>query len=275
MSLFVEDPAPTVALPPEPPRPSVGARIAVGLGVLIALYCVAWGVLVVLDMLTHQHATTTRALPAAPARIVVSVDGSVRIDAAAAGAPATVQVRRRWSWRNPHYTETVQGDTLRISSSCFSLGPLPCSTDLRISVPASTALEVHAKGGGVRVTGMRAPAVLTSSAGAVTATDVTAPTLTMHSSAGAVRGVNLSVPVVDARSSAGSVRLDLAVEPSRVVADSSAGSVTTQVPRGRTAYRIDARTSAGRRTVEVPTDPGSPRSIRAHSSAGSVTVGYR
>lgn len=275
MSLFVEDPAPTAALPPKPPGRSRGARIAVVFGVLFALACVGWGVVVVLDLLTHQHATTTRSLPTAPARVVVHVDGSVRVDAAAAGTPSSLQVRRRWALARLRYSETMQGDTLTIDSSCFGIGPLPCSTDLRIAVPASTVLDVHAKGGAVRVTGMRAPAVLSSSAGSVTASDIAAPTLRMSSSAGSVRGSDLVVPVVDARSSAGSVGLDLATAPSGVVADSSAGSVTVRVPPGSGPYRVDARTSAGRRKVDLPSDPGSPRSIRAHSSAGSVTVGYR
>jgi hypothetical protein len=275
MSLFVDDPAPTTELPPELPGRSVGARIAVAFGVLFALVCIGWGVVVVLDLLAHQHLTTTRALPTTPARVVVTVDGSVRIDAAAPGAPPSLHVRRRWSLARLRYAETMQGDTLVVDSSCFAIGPLPCSTDLRIVVPASTVLEVHAKGGAVSVNGMRAPAVLTSNAGSVNATDVTAPTLTMSSSAGAVRGSNLSVPVISARSSAGSVRLDLAGPPSAVVADSSAGAVSVRVPPASGAYRVDARTSAGKRTVDVPNDPGSPRSIRAHSSAGSVTVGYR
>jgi hypothetical protein len=97
----------------------------------------------------------------------------------------------------------------------------------------------------------------------------------MSSSAGAVRGTRLAVPDVEASSDAGSVRLDLTVEPTRVAAGSSAGAVRVGVPAGRTAYVVDARTSAGSRTVDVPADPASDRTIRVRSSAGSVSVGYR
>jgi hypothetical protein len=55
---------------------------------------------------------------------------------------------------------------------------------------------------------------------------------------------------------------------------SSAGSVEVVVPRGSDAYLVDAGSSAGSSTVAVRTDPASDRTIRAHSSAGSVQVHY-
>jgi hypothetical protein len=269
---------PTEAQPsPREPRPgrSPGARVAVVLGVGFALLLVAYGVLVLLALLLHQSRTTTSLLPDLPPRLVVDVAGSVRVEAAPPGAPATLEVRRRWTWSEPDFRQTRRGDVLEIHSSCFDLGPLGCSTDVRLRVPASTSLVVSSDGGSVRVSGLRAPAELSSSGGSVTATDVQAATLSMSSSAGSVRGTRLAVPDVEASSDAGSVRLDLTIEPTRVAADSSAGSVRVGVPAGRTAYQVDARSSAGSRTVDVPTDPTGDRTIRVRSSAGSVTVSYR
>lgn len=275
-------PSPTVLLDPpaespqdDPPGRSTGARVAVVLGIGFALVLVAYGVVVLLALLLHQSRTTTSPLTDVPPRLVLDVTGDVRVEAAPPGTPASVEVRRRWSWTEPEYRETRRGDVLEIDSSCVHFGPLDCSTDVRLLVPATTSLVVTSDGGSVRVSGLRAPAELSSSSGSVTATDVQATTLSMRSSAGSVRGTRLTVGDVEASSDAGAVRLDLTVEPMRISADSSAGSVRVAVPSGPTAYRVDASTSAGSRTVDVPTDPASGRTIRARSSAGSVTVTYR
>jgi hypothetical protein len=262
-------------VPEQPPGRSPGARVAVGFGIAFALLLVAYGVVVLLSLLMHRSETTTSLLPDVPPRLVVDVTGDVRIDAAPPGTPASIEVRRRWSWATPEYRQNLRGNVLEIDSSCTHFGPLDCSTDVRLVIPASTALVVSSDGGSIRVAGLQAPADLSSDAGSVRATDVRAATLSMRSSGGEVRGTRLAVPDVEASSDAGAVRLDFTTEPTRVAADSSAGSVRVGVPAGRTPYRVDARTSAGSRTVDVPTDPASRRTIRARSSAGSVTVTYR
>ena len=53
----------------------------------------------------------------------------------------------------------------------------------------------------------------------------------------------------------------------------STGSLIVAVPGG--PYRVDARTGAGNTEVGVATDPDATRSIRARSSAGSVTIRRR
>lgn len=274
MSTLLQEPDP-VAAPAEPtPARSPAARVALVLGIGFAVLCVAYGVLVVVALLLFRSETSTTSLGPVPTRVVVEVDGEVRVDATDARAPS-VEVRRRWSWDEPEVLTTRAGDELRIESSCADLGPLPCSTDLRIAVPPATELVVRNAGGSVRATGLRAPAELSSDSGSVSVSDVAAPRLVLRSSAGSVRGTALSVPDVTGSSSAGSVRLDLAVEPVRVDARSSAGSVRVQVPAGAATYRAEARSSAGSETLDVATDPASRRSIRAVSFAGAVTITYR
>ncbi len=112
---------------------------------------------------------------------------------------------------------------------------------------------------------------LGSSAGDVTAIDVTAPSITLSSSAGDVEARRLSAGRIDAGSSAGDVLLSLRTPAERLSAESSAGDVDIVVPDA--VYRLDATTSAG--DVDsggIRTDPDSPRTISAHSSAGDVTV---
>lgn len=274
MTTFLQDPDPVTATEDRPPRRSPAARVALALGIGFAVLSVAYGVLVVVALLLFRSETTTTPLGAVPARLVVEVEGDVRVEATDA-RPAAVESRRRWSWAEPEVRTSRAGDELRIGSSCADLGPLPCSTDLRLAVPPTTELVIRNAGGSVRVTGLRAPAELSSDSGSVDVSDVVAPRLVLRSSAGSVRGTALSVPDVSASSSAGSVRLDHAVEPTRVNVQSSAGSVRVQVPEGRATYRAEARSSAGSETLDVATDPASTRSIRAVSSAGGVTITYR
>jgi hypothetical protein len=51
--------------------------------------------------------------------------------------------------------------------------------------------------------------------------------------------------------------------------------VTVLLPdRPGEAFAVDADSSAGTTRVEVRTDPAATRTVRAESSAGSVTVAY-
>jgi hypothetical protein len=71
-------------------------------------------------------------------------------------------------------------------------------------------------------------------------------------------------------SDAGLIDLTYGTPPRSVEATSDAGNVTIRLPAG--TYAVDATVWAGRRTVEVATDPASPYKITARSSAGSVEV---
>jgi hypothetical protein len=160
-----------------------------------------------------------------------------------------------WSLRTPTVVQRQVGDRLEVTSHCpFSMGR-GCGGHVLLVVPAGT--EVHAG----------------SSAGSVRAAGLTG-SVELSSSAGSVSGTGLRSRDVTAASSAGSTKLAFALPPQRVDASSSAGSVEVVVPRGSAAYLVDAGSSAGSSNVAVRTDPESDRTIRAHSSAGSVTVRY-
>ena len=160
-----------------------------------------------------------------------------------------------WSLRTPTVVQRQVGDRLEVTSHCpFSIGR-GCSGHVLLVVPPGT--EVHAR----------------SSAGSVRATGLTG-VVELSSSAGSVSGTGLRSTEVAASSSAGSTKVAFVAPPRRVDATSSAGSVEVVVPRGSAAYLVDAGSSAGSSNVDVRTDPASDRTIRAHSSAGSVTVRY-
>ena len=160
-----------------------------------------------------------------------------------------------WSMRTPTLVQRQVGDRLEITSHCpFSMGR-GCSGHVLLVVPPGTEVHAHSSAGSVRAAGLTGVVDLSSSAGSVSATGLRSADVT-------------------ASSSAGSTKLAFAAPPRQVDASSSAGSVEVVVPRGSDAYLVDAGSSAGSSTVAVRTDPASGRTIRAHSSAGSVQVRY-
>jgi hypothetical protein len=160
-----------------------------------------------------------------------------------------------WSMRTPTMVQRQVGDRLEITSHCpFSMGR-GCWGHVLLVVPPGTEVHARSSAGSVRATGLTGVVELSSSAGSVAAT-------------------GLGSTDVTASSSAGSTHLAFALPPRRVDASSSAGSVEVVVPRGTAAYLVDAGSSAGSSNVAVRTDPTSDRTIRAHSSAGSVQVRY-
>jgi hypothetical protein len=192
--------------------------------------------------------------------------GNVRVEADCGsitlleGAPGvvTTQATIRSTWREPKVTSRLESDVVRVMVDCPALS-LGSRVSLTVEVPPDGVVEAHSSAGSVTAQGLSSDLTLSSSAGAVSATEV-------------------SSSRVSADSSAGSVSLSWAAsaDPMTISATSSAGSVRVSVPDvAAVAWRVDADSSAGSTTVEVRTDPQSDRTIIARSSAGSVTVGYR
>ena len=243
---------PAAAAAPTPG--GTGRAWLIGLGVTLAVLSVAFGALDVAGTLARQ--TLHRSAAYANVRAVdVEVGDEAVAVVSSSGNEVLLSRSVSYSLGRPHLSEKVEGDTLVVRSSC----PVPfgrgCSGTLRLAVPASTRVRVHSSATSVRVSDLDG-------------------VLDLSSSAGSVVGTGLRSATVTADSSAGSVRLTFASAPSAVTATSSAGSVGVVVPRDDEGYRVDAGSSAGSTHVTVRTDSASSRRIRAHSSAGSVSVTY-
>ena len=178
---------------------------------------------------------------------------------------------------SPGTSAERDGDgTLRLSASCPGFFGGHCGADYEIRVPAGTVVQVQAGAGDIVAEELDSsePIDLHSSAGDVTAINVDAPSIKLSSSAGDVEARDLSADRIELESSAGDVVASLRTPAEQLLADSSAGDVELIVPDS--VYRVDASSSAGDvETSGVSTDPGSPREITAHSSAGDVRVALR
>jgi len=268
----VAQPAPATAR--RTPRPVRLALLVVA--ALVALFMVAAGTISILNLAAH-HTTTERASYDGVRALVIDDASDVRLTGAPAGAPLELVAHVTEGLRTPgRSVQRGASGTLRLSSSCPSFFGGQCDVDYEIRVPSDTLVRAQAADGDITADDLVStePIELKSSAGDVTATNVSAPVVRLSSSAGDVDARGVSADRVEADSSAGDVLVGLATSAERLVADSGAGDVDVLVPDA--VYRVEATSSGGDVDAsDIRTDPNAHRTISARSSAGDVTVAAR
>lgn len=265
---------PTLTQPaPQRRTPLPVRRALLAVAGVLAFVTVAFTAVSLLD-LASRHTTTERASYDGVRALVIEDASDVRLSSAPRGAPLQVIARVTEGLRKPgRSAERDSGGTLRLSSSCPAFFGGQCDVDYELRVPSGTVVSAKSGGGDIVAEDLVStrPVELESSAGDVTATDVSAPLISLSSSAGDVYARGLSAGRVEAESSAGDVAVALATPADRLLAHSSAGDVDVVVPDA--VYRVDATSSAGDVDAgEIRTDPAAPRTIAASSSAGDVHV---
>lgn len=198
------------------------------------------------------------------------------------GGPG-VTVHRTVHYRGdtpPRPGQRVTGGVLTFTTGCADA----CYVDYRLEVPASATVRLATDSGRLKVTGVAA-ADLSSSSGAVTAERVAGPLkirtssgavgagriagpMEIRTSSGDIRAVELSGTRAEVHSGSGEARLVFATPPTSVTAETASGDVTLRVPRG--AYRIAAGTSSGTRDITLPSDPTAPAGISVKTGSGDL-----
>ena len=249
-------------------------RLAIGVGAVIMLATIATGTSTAIGLVAREKLTEPFTINGTVRHVVINMDaGSVVLRGTSAdGVTGTRRIER--SYRAPTYSEKLDGDTLTITASCPNvfLGNF-CSVVYELAVPADVTVQAVSDGGNIISNAVTGDLDLSSSAGGIDVTGAKGR-LQLSSSAGNVDVNNSRSPEVNAHSSAGDVRIELLDAPTKIEADSSAGSVAVIVPRTPGGYRVDASTSAGSESVEVDTSATSQRTISVESSAGNVDVLY-
>jgi DUF4097 and DUF4098 domain-containing protein YvlB len=138
-------------------------------------------------------------------------------------------------------------------------------------VPRDLEVQVHNSDGSMTLRDLDGPVDLSTSDGSINATNLTGR-VKLHSGDGSMAATGLRSDEVEATTSDGSVRLNFAVAPSSVTADSGDGSIRVVVPSDGTAYDVTATTGNGSRHVSVPTDSNSARHMKLSTGDGSLTV---
>lgn len=267
---------------------SPARRWVLGVGVVLCLVAITWGVLLLLNLLGRTTEERSATLPATGDQLVVSSSGGgVRVFAAEVEEIRVVS-RLKYGLAAPRLRQDSGADGVHLSASCPWWGTF-CSVDYEITVPNGMAVRAESSGGSITVRGVSGAVETVSSGGSITIADSTGSvrarssggsvtvsgatgSLELDSSGGSVLGDRLRAGEVRAETSGGDVRLIFAIPPVRVEASSSGGSVEVLLPRVDGGYRVDASSSGGDREVEVPTDPASARHVTARSSGGDVRL---
>lgn len=143
-----------------------------------------------------------------------------------------------------------------------------CSIDYRLEVPASATVRLESSSGDIRVTGVAAADVETSS-GSVGANRIAGP-LKVRTSSGSVTAENLAGPSAEARSSSGDVRLAFTKAPASVAVETSSGDARLKVPSA--PYGIETSTDSGKREITLPADPSATARLSARTTSGDIRI---
>ncbi|MCF3960930.1 DUF4097 family beta strand repeat-containing protein [Streptomyces fuscigenes] len=167
------------------------------------------------------------------------------------------------SWR-------LEGDTLTLKVKCAGLTS-DCNARHTVTVPRDVAVTVTSGNGSVTAKGFRTAVTLDTSNGSAEVWDSSGP-VSLSSHNGSVTGVGLTGSKVSASSSNGSIRLGFSSVPDDVHAVSDNGRIQIGLPKGHTAYAVDAGSNNGHTDIGVPRDDASPHSVKARASNGGISV---
>ncbi|MEU5398889.1 DUF4097 family beta strand repeat-containing protein [Streptomyces sp. NPDC005963] len=148
-----------------------------------------------------------------------------------------------------------------------------CQARHTIKVPRGVAVTVDDDNGGVTASGFTTRLKINSDNGDVTVRDSSGD-LTLKSDNGTVSAKGVSAKRIKAESDNGAVRVTLAdgVVPERLEAVCNNGNIDVALPRNGAPYAVEAKADNGSTRVDVPTDAGSARVVKARSDNGSVKI---
>ncbi|MGW0789561.1 DUF4097 family beta strand repeat-containing protein [Streptomyces sp. NPDC002911] len=192
--------------------------------------------------------------------------------------PADVEqievIRRVDGWvmlgSGPDPVWKLEGDELRLEVKCRALIS-NCEAHHEVKVPRGLALTVQGDNGKVTAAGFTAPLRISADNGGIRVRDASGP-LELSADNGSVDAERVSGSSVIARSDNGEVRIGLTRVPDLVDTVSDNGSVTIDLPAGKSTYAVSAEADNGDVSVKVPRSDSSKHVVKARSDNGEVTV---
>lgn len=200
-------------------------------------------------------------------KLTIDVDGpGLRVVPGGNGSSVEVERTLKGS-ANGNASWSLENGTLKLSVDCSGI-VLDCEGRHTVKVPKNTEIALNGSGSKVEIRGM---------AGELTAIMRDSPLKIVDPSGNlALNTVGESAVVTGARSrqvtaearSDGRIQLSFASAPQRVVAHTTEGNLTVNLPRGSETYRITAPKNSG----NVASDSGSDRIVELSSNSGRVRV---
>jgi len=247
-------------------------RTALIFGLALVLLVILASAATAVGFITRTRAEQHHAYDLPGSRLVLDANnGSIHI---APGQPGRVEVdaHLHYSQLSPAKpTARLEGDRLILRDGCRNFINFICDVTYDLRVPATLALRADSGNGDLRVSGITGELDLRTSNGAISSDGVPAQ-LRLQTGNGAITATGLHASVVDARTSNGTVQLSFLQAPRQVTARSSNGDISIAVPPQGGPWRVEAETSNGKRTIDIPTDPAASNTITARTSNGDITL---
>jgi len=292
----------TRALPPPPSapdarRPTGGrrrrrSRSLLVIGVAFAALSVAYGCIILLDLLAGETSTVGRTFAGVEQIELASHCGGVTIVGdRPAGASTTVSRKVRRGLQEPDADETLNGSTLRLHTSCPVFPQTFNEVTYEVHVPPGVAvagsasgkirltdvdgpIDLRATDGGIDVTGAEGRLSLHSGSGGIHVVDSSGQ-MVLSTSDGGIRAEGVGATSVVARTGAGGITLDLLDAPDRIDASTGDGGIDVTLPADAPAYATTTDTGDGSVANTIRTDPTAPRTITARTGNGGITLRLR
>lgn len=271
-----------------PLRMTKGRRLALLLGVPVALALIAW---------TGLTEVAYAGLGSYPVRLAVPVHGStvsLSTGAAdvqvtqAAGSQLRLTGKAEYSLIRSTVTWHSTPSGVVVSPHChFFVGI--CSFSLRTVLPAGKRAVLSDGSGNLTLGGLTSPVTGGSGSGDLQLNQLSG-TVNLQTGSGNISGGGLSGPKVTLKAGSGDIAvdglasLDVVVSdgsgnitltfsevPTRVKVSNSSGDVNVVLPPGPTRYLVNASTGSGNRTVQVP-QGGVGHTITVSDGSGNVSV---
>jgi hypothetical protein len=227
---MIETPSPehpaSIAVPPRRSARKIGGIVALATAAAALAGGVAW--------IAHQATTkhvSDRSYRGRIHLVVVHLSAG-DIHLVNDEGPVRIRSTARYVFSKPHVAASVSGGVLSVRSKCGSWWLQDCSTNIRLTIPPGSGVDIETDHGDITAQGLISRRVRADATG--------------------------------------DVRLHLANDPSLIVAHSRRDDVTIRLPRA--AYVVDARAAFDQTHIGVPEDNRAPRTIEATANHGRVRI---
>ncbi len=238
---------------------------------VLVIGALAGGTYNLITLLAHEEHTEVSVHPAGVRAVDVrSSAGSVRIEA---GDVPEIEVTAEISdgLRATGESQRVVDGVLQLRATCPNFGSDWCRVDYTVIVPADVDVTVRADDGSVDVVGVTGAVDVDNDNGSIDLVDLTGPVAVANDN-GRITAVGLASATVDADNDNGRIELTFVDPPQTVVGSNDNGSIEVVVPDAGVAYDVALQSDNGSTTIEVPTDPDSPRTITLQTDNGDLAV---
>lgn len=189
--------------------------------------------------------------------------GAVTVHGEDGGGKLTLRRTVRYEGSEPKDATHTVKDGVLILGDCGN----HCSVDYTVEVPAGVPVTGQSSDGAIDLSRVGAVKVATSS-GRVTVNGASGA-VEMRTSNGKISGRRLSGDRVRAHTSNGAIDLT-ASTPQNVRARTSNGAIDLTTPKA--SYQVTARTSNGKKDIDVTDEPSGTHRLDLRTDNGSITV---